>query len=281
MCSSDLGEVHYYANGTQIGTGTPPDYTFNWNLGTLVTPTHETQQAEYTLVAQIRDEYLGENVVSDQSTIKVQWELQPRIPWELIFGGIGFIALIALTVMLVQTRGQLKNAPVVQKTTGFLKKATQRLTPGGQNVPAFAKLIVTRGMNTGNEFRISAPLIKVSRDPQFGDFALYDQFVSNPHFSIRREQSQFFIVDEKSTNTTRVNGSEIPPLQQVPLPPDSIIEAGNIQMQFKRIGGATRSLNDNSGQPHAQQQAGGGGGGGAVDPNQPRHGRTTQPPPRT
>lgn len=82
----------------------------------------------------------------------------------------------------------------------------------------------------------------MARDPQFGDFALYDEYVSNPHFSIHYEQTQFYIVDEGSTNGTRVNGMPIPPHTRILLQPDSIIEVGMTRLQFKRVGGTTRQL---------------------------------------
>jgi pSer/pThr/pTyr-binding forkhead associated (FHA) protein len=94
----------------------------------------------------------------------------------------------------------------------------------------------------GREFRLAAPVVKVGRDPQFCDFALHDDYVSNPHFSIRLEQTRFFIVDEGSTNGTRLNGVPIPPQRRMPLQPEAIIEAGNTRMQFKRVGGTTRQL---------------------------------------
>jgi pSer/pThr/pTyr-binding forkhead associated (FHA) protein len=85
-------------------------------------------------------------------------------------------------------------------------------------------------------------VVKVGRDPQFCDFALYDEFASNPHFSITLEQTQFFITDEGSTNGTRVSGAPLQPHQRVLLQPDAIIEVGQTRLQFKRLGGTTRQL---------------------------------------
>jgi hypothetical protein len=64
----------------------------------------------------------------------------------------------------------------------------------------------------------------VGRDPQFCDFALHDDYASNPHFSVRLEQTRYFIVDEGSTNGTRLNGAEISPQRRVELAPDAIID---------------------------------------------------------
>ena len=101
----------------------------------------------------------------------------------------------------------------------------------------------------GREFRLAAQVVKVGRDPQFCDFALYDEFVSNPHFSIQLEQTQFFITDEDSSNGTRLNGMPIPPQQRMLLQPDTIIEVGQTRLQFKRLGGTTRQLGQQAQQP--------------------------------
>jgi pSer/pThr/pTyr-binding forkhead associated (FHA) protein len=109
----------------------------------------------------------------------------------------------------------------------------------------------------GREFRLSGPVVKVGRDPQFCDFALHDDYTSNPHFSIRMEQTRYFIVDEGSTNGTRLNGASISPNRRIPLEPDAVIEVGNTRLQFKRVGGATRHLKDGGEQsppsPESQQ----------------------------
>jgi len=85
-------------------------------------------------------------------------------------------------------------------------------------------------------------VVKIGRDPQFCDLALYDEYTSNPHFSIQLEQTHFYITDEGSTNGTRLDDTPIPAHQRVLLPPDAIIEAGRTRLQFKRLGGTTRQL---------------------------------------
>jgi len=49
-------------------------------------------------------------------------------------------------------------------------------------------------------------------------------------------------VDEGSTNGTRVNGMPIPPHTRILLQPDAIVEVGMTRLQFKRVGGTTRQL---------------------------------------
>jgi pSer/pThr/pTyr-binding forkhead associated (FHA) protein len=111
----------------------------------------------------------------------------------------------------------------------------------------------------GKEFRLAAQMIKVGRDPQFCDFALFDDFVSNPHFSIQLEQTQLFITDEGSTNGTQVNSMPLPPHQRILLQPDAIIELGQTRLQFKRLGGTTQPLeqgDDQAFQPLDVEQGG-------------------------
>ena len=103
-------------------------------------------------------------------------------------------------------------------------------------------MVVIQGANIGKEFRLATQRIVVGRDPQFCDFCLYDEYASNPHFSIQLEQTQFFITDEGSTNGTKLNGTPLPPRQRMLLPPDAIIEVGQTRLQFKRLGGTTRQL---------------------------------------
>ncbi|MEA3342149.1 MAG: FHA domain-containing protein, partial [Chloroflexota bacterium] len=150
------------------------------------------------------------------------------------------------------TRGEVARK-VVARTTGVLKGVTRRLGAAPQKAPG--KLVVIQGANMGKEFRLSAQVVKVGRDPQFCDFALYDEFASNPHFSVQLDQTQFFITDESSTNGTRLNGTPMSPRQRMLLQPDAIIQVGQTQLQFKRLGGATRQLGATPPPPPSRGQA--------------------------
>lgn len=242
-------EVRYFADGVLIGRGTtPPDYEFPWDLGTVISPSLRAPSREYTLQAEADDLYLGARLTSGPVKIRVTWENLPFLRRVLLWLGMyWWIVLIILLLLagmvvvlalLMRTRSQLAQR-IVTGTTGVLKGVTRRL---GATPPASAKLVVIKGANVGREIPLAAPVTKISRDPQFGDFALYDEYVSNPHFSIHNEQTQFYIVDEGSTNGTRVNGMPIPPHSRILLQADAIIEAGMTQLQFKRVGGTTRQL---------------------------------------
>jgi len=252
----DVEKVTYFANGAEIGSSAQsPNFEITWALSDLYTPTYEVRTQDYSLSARVKDPYLNGVVESDPMTIKVTWEAMPipeppltppvETQWaSVILIPLLLVGMVVLLFLLLRTRRELAKR-VVARTTGFIRGVTQRLSGGSSaNVPAYAQLVVTRGRNPGTEFKIAAPLVKIGRDPQFCDFALYDQFMSNPHFSILMEQNQFFIVDEGSTNGTRLNGSLLAPQQRFPLMPDAIIETGQVQMQFKRVGGATRQLDE-------------------------------------
>lgn len=258
-------EVRYFANGVRIGASTaPPTFDFDWNVSGIVTPTEETQAQEFTLVAEADDAYLGQRMQSAGVNVKVAWSaLPPPTPseerverlrqdwWLLAALGALALGLLLLLVMLVRTRGELTRR-VVARTTGVLKGVTKRLSATPQHAPG--KLVIVQGANMGKEFRLAAQMIKVGRDPQFCDFALFDDFVSNPHFSIQLEQTQFFITDEGSTNGTQVNSMPLPPHQRILLQPDAIIELGQTRLQFKRLGGATRPLEQGDAQASQPQQ---------------------------
>ncbi len=241
--------VTYFANGDLIGSSsTGPDYAVDWDLTAVLTPTDEVQTFQYTLLASTEDPYLYTAVTSSPVRVRVtcaaysfgeqlmRWLLVNW--WLLIALLLLFIGLIILLIMLIQAKGDARK--VVKSTTSALKGMTQRLMPGGP--PAQGKLIITQGANIGREFKLANQITKVGRDQQFCDFALNDSFVSNPHFSMHLEQGQFFIVDEGSTNGTLLNGLGIPRHQRVPIQPDALIQVGETQLQFKRLGGETSPL---------------------------------------
>lgn len=248
--------VRYFVNGQGVGDSTAsPDYSFTWNPGSDIPVTGRAQTQEFTIYAEAEDPYLGTRVTSGQVKVQITYEAPPSVWrarlwlqgfwWVLLLISFLLIGLLVLMVILFQTRSQIAQR-IAAGTTGVVKGITRRL---GMQAPASAKLVIIHGPNTGREFRLADPVIKVGRDPQFCDFALYDEYVSNPHFSIQQEHTQFYITDLGSTNGTRVNGVPIPPHQRIPLAPDAIIEAGQARLQFQRLGGTTQQLGQPPGYP--------------------------------
>lgn len=249
----DPAEVHYFANGVLIGaSSTLPNFEFVWDVGRIVTATEAIQKQGFTLIAEADDVYLDGKMTSQPININVTWDKEPPAPlperveeevrtnwWMIAVLGLVLIGLLILFILLVRTRSEMARR-VAARTTGVLKGVTRRLGAAPARAPG--KLVVIQGANMGKEFRLAAQVIKVGREPQFCDFALYDEYTSNPHFSVQLEQTQFYITDEGSTNGTRLNGMPIPANQRVLLQPDAIIEVGQTRLQFKRLGGTTRQL---------------------------------------
>ena len=119
---------------------------------------------------------------------------------------------------------------MLKTTTGLVKGVTVRL--GSGSIP-LAQLVTVEGPNVGREYAISESVIRIGRDPEYNDIALFDEFVSNPHLSLRFSEGQFFIADEGSTNGTRLNGLPISPHRLFPLRDGDTIEVGQTQYQFK------------------------------------------------
>ncbi len=252
--------LRYYRNGVLIATETVAPFATSWETTDYITQTEETRETQetkrerFTFTAEMDDTYLSEAANSAPVNVEVEWEpLPPRTQnekmiawlttywWLLVILAALLVGLLVLLIMLVRTRGELARK-VATRTTGVIKSVTQRLSAMPQRAPG--KLVIIQGANTGREFRLAAQVVKVGRDPQFCDFPLQDPYTSNPHFSIQLEQTQFFITDEGSTNGTLVNGAPVPAHQRVPLQPDAIIELGQTKIQFKRLGGETRRLQD-------------------------------------
>ena len=255
--------VRFYRNGVLVATSTDAPFTASWDATDYITQTTEEKSEDFTFIVEADGAYLNEAMTSAPVNVHVEWEpLPPPTPsqtlvkwlltywWLLLILALMALGLLILLILLLRTRSELAQK-VVTRTTGVLKGFTKRLGTTPQRAPG--KLVVIQGANVGKEFRLSAQVIKAGRDPQFCDFALYDEYASNPHFSIQLDQTQFFITDEGSTNGTRVNGAPIPPHQRMLLQPDAIIEVGQTRLQFKRMGGTTRQL---SMQPEAGPQPG-------------------------
>jgi len=240
-------EVRYLANGELIGvSAVAPDYTFLWGISALKTPAKEAQEQEFTLTLEATDAYLGTKMFAEQPiTLRVSWEALPPPDtieiveqevreswWFLIPLVASIVGLIILFILLRRTRGQI-GRQVVSRATGFLKGMTRKLPDLSQGAPG--KLVIVQGANVGREYPLIGSVVKVGRDSQMCDFALHDEFVSNPHFSIHIEQTEFYIEDEGSTNGTKLNGMPLDPHQREPLPPDAIIHAASTKIEFKRL----------------------------------------------
>jgi pSer/pThr/pTyr-binding forkhead associated (FHA) protein len=276
-------EVRYKVDGVRVGASTSaPNFEFNLDITDVFTPAGGTLKQNFTVSAEAKDPYLGQTIQSDEANVEVTWGEEQltfieKVTnwlndywWLLLILVILVVGLIVLLVLLLRTQSKIGNMAqqAVSSTTQALKGVTKQLSGASKRAPG--KLVILQGANVGKEFRLATQMVKVGRDPQFCDFALYDEYASNPHFSIQMEQNKFFITDEGSTNGTRLNGRPLQPQQRVPLQPDAIIEVGQTRLQFKRLGGTTRQI--------GQRQPSAGAGGQAGAPQQQRGGPTKKVP---
>jgi hypothetical protein len=281
----DPAAVRYYRNGVLVATSTTPPFDVSWDATDHITQTEETRETQevkmedFTFTAEVNDPYLSTSATSGPVNVQVKWEPLVPLPepplgqrilkwaatnWPiLLIVGVLAIGLVVLLVLFLRMKGELATK-VRSRTTDALNRVTGILSGPVQRAPG--KLLVLKGPNKGREFPLAAQRIKVGRDPQFSDFDLQDSYVSNPHFSVQREQNRFFITDEGSRNGTRLNGTALQPHKRVLLHPDAIIEAGQVRLQFRRRGGVTRPLGGQPGGQQAQQPRG----------QQPRRGGPTQ-----
>ncbi len=256
-------EVLYFAGDRHIGTGqSAPDFPFSWPVSEEERPDFETLVRQYTLSAKARDPYLEESydtASQEPVTIKVSWAPKPPptpmpsptpLPagqqfienvqenwWVLVIFFLLLAGLVLLFVMFTRARKELiaqGHRPTIRQTM------TQVLTT--QNRQRLGVLKVVQGKTGARQFMITKNVTVVGRDDDSRcDIALQDEFVSNPHFSIRFENGQFYIIDENSTNKTYLNGEMMPPGQPATLANHSIIRVGNTELQFQ-AGSVTRRL---------------------------------------
>lgn len=74
--------------------------------------------------------------------------------------------------------------------------------------PGAGMLVVTRGPNTGSQFRLDKPVTSAGRH-QLSDIYLDDITVSRRHAEFRRDAGEFQIVDLGSRNSTYVNRESV------------------------------------------------------------------------
>ncbi|OQA15059.1 MAG: FHA domain protein [Chloroflexi bacterium ADurb.Bin360] len=263
----DITRVRYYADLQLVGESTTaPDFAFVWDVSSLTVAAAEPQTHTYTLTAEATDPLWEQRFTSEPVSMTVVWQPTPpptvvessltwlELNWWLLLVLAGLlIGLVVLFILNARMKGEL-GRKIRAGTTGVLKGVTRPLS--ALSAPAQGKLVVVQGAGMGKEFRLSGQVSKIGRDPQFCDFALYDEFVSNPHFNVYLDQGNYYIEDTGSRNQTRLNGTIIPPNQRQFLQPDAIIEVGATRLQFKRLGGNTRQLQQPGMQQPGMQQPG-------------------------
>jgi pSer/pThr/pTyr-binding forkhead associated (FHA) protein len=127
-------------------------------------------------------------------------------------------------VLLVQRRGSSgaagESARAATSSSGIPLRSSR------------SRLVVRQGASAGLVIPLTCPVTRVGRAQPFADAVIVDEYVSNPHFSIEIDAGRFFIMDEASTNGTRVNGLALRPHQRIPIDAPAMIEAGQTRLEF-------------------------------------------------
>lgn len=89
-------------------------------------------------------------------------------------------------------------------------------------------LVVTRGPNTGAQFRLDRPVTYAGRHP-LSDIYLDDITVSRRHAEIRRENGEFHVVDRGSRNNTYLNREQV---ESAVLANGDEVQMGNFRLVF-------------------------------------------------
>ena len=157
------------------------------------------------------------------------------VPAACAVAAAALVLVVVTIVLLVQRRG----------SSGGAGEPARAVTPAaGMSVStSHSQLVVRQGESAGLVIPLIGALTCVGRAKPIADAVIVDEYVSNPHFSIEVDAGQFSIVDEASTNGTRVNGFALRPHQRVPIDAPAIIEVGQTRLEFVQV-------------PHAQDEVG-------------------------
>src|SRR4051794_16791617 len=108
--------------------------------------------------------------------------------------------------------------------------------PGGEDLPGTA-LVVTSGTSarlvmtepfTGEEFVLDRPSLVIGRTKD-NDIVLNYKSISRHHAEIVRDGERYLVVDLRSANGVRVNGTEY---KRVGLRPGDVIALGHVRLRF-------------------------------------------------
>lgn len=246
--------VTFSVNETAVVTLSAPPYQYDWELDQLGIGAHRLQISA-------TDSLLGE-VLREERTIQISaappTPTPPPTP-----GVIGptdsapvnalfwiipilLILIIALFILLYRTQSGVRQA--VAASARNVRSTTTKLTQKlGPSKPPLAKLVMARGPNFGEEYRLTENITRFGREADRCDKVLPAPYVSSLHFSIMFDSAQrvFFIMDHRSTNGTYLNRQPLPPETYHPLPLGSVISIGQnheIEMSFQTVIRTTRVL---------------------------------------
>ncbi len=85
--------------------------------------------------------------------------------------------------------------------------------------------------STGEHFPLSGSYLTLGKDPQNVDIFIQNDTVSRLHATITREDNTYYIMDNKSTNGTTIEGVELQPYQKAELFDGAMLSFGNEYFQ--------------------------------------------------
>ena len=85
--------------------------------------------------------------------------------------------------------------------------------------------------STGEHFPLSGSYLTLGKDPQNVDIFIQNDTVSRHHATITREEDTYYIIDNKSTNGTTIEGVELQPYQKAELFDGAMLSFGNEYFQ--------------------------------------------------
>lgn len=243
--------VQFAVNGTAVFTTTTPPYRYDWDLSGMGIGDH-------VLRVTATDSQLGESW-QEERTIRITAVPTPTPepvipgPTPSATGNLAIWAIpvlvalvILLFILLYQTRSGFKQTVVagVRNVRSATVKLTQKLGPPQ---PTLAKLIVARGPNHGEEYRLTEEVTRFGREADRCDKIIPGAYVSSLHFSImyNAQQRIFYVMDHRSTNGTYLNRQLLPPETYQHLPFGSTISIGQnheVELLFQPVMRTTRVL---------------------------------------
>ena len=86
---------------------------------------------------------------------------------------------------------------------------------------------------TGEKITVDKNVFMIGKDAQNMDYVISDNSVSRHHATITCEEGVYYIMDNKSTNGTTIEGVALQPFEKAELYQGSIILLGNVGFQIK------------------------------------------------
>jgi hypothetical protein len=204
-----------------------------------------TTAGKHTIEARLYDSILPDTLYSSSNTepVEVAFSQGEYLGGWIVRNWLALLlvpVVIVLLILMFLMRRQIARG--VRATTSRIRQVTQVLAP------AKAKLVIVRGPNTGQEFRLMNKTVRIGRGEGLVEFVLTDPSVSNIHAILTEDQLGYSIADLGSANGTLVNNQPLQKGQQGQPGPSTLLQYGSTirmgttELRLDRIGGTTHVL---------------------------------------